>query len=178
MTTVVLRGGASVVLRPIRPEDEAGLTALYARLSPETAYQRFFTVLRRLPPDWAHILATVDYDRRMAIVAEAPSGEVIAVARYVYDEKAAEAELAIVVQDQWQNRGLGTILFGHLVAYAAEKGIERLRAYVLADNRRMLDLLSRTTTVLERSLESGVVSLLLAPVGRLPVPAAPVPPPG
>jgi hypothetical protein len=63
--------------------------ALYGRLSPLTAYQRFFTVMRRLPPDWTHILANVDYDRRMAIVALDPGDELIGVARYAYDQKAA-----------------------------------------------------------------------------------------
>jgi acetyltransferase len=177
MKTVVLRDGVAVTLRPIRAEDEPELAALYARLSPETAYQRFFTVMRRLPPDWAHILATVDYDRRMAIVALGPSGELIGVARYAHDEQAHEAELAIVVQDQWQNRGLGTTLLGDLIAYAVEKGIGRFRAYVLAENRRMLDLLTRVTTVLERSIESGVISLLLGPPGPPVSPgASPAPP--
>ena len=72
MKPVTLTDGTEVALRPIRPEDESALTALYERLSPQTAYQRFFTVMRRLPPDWAHILANVDYDRRMAIAAIGP----------------------------------------------------------------------------------------------------------
>ena len=163
MKVVTTKDGIPVTLRPIRPEDEPELTALYARLSPETAYQRFFTVMRRLPPDWAHILANVDYDRRMAIVADAPGPELVAVARYAYDERAGEAEVAIVVQDRWQGRGLGTILLAELLDYAVGKGIRHFRAYVLADNRRMLDLLKRVATVQERKMERGVVSLLLGP---------------
>jgi acetyltransferase len=168
---VVLRDGTRVALRDIRPEDEAALTALYERLSPQTAYQRFFTVMRRLPPNWGHILANVDYDRRMAIVALGPTGELIGVARYVYDDRAREAEMAIVIEDPWQGRGLGTLLLRELVAYAEGKGIRRFRAYVLADNLRMLKLLRRGTRILERKLESGMVSLLLAPI-RHPEPAA------
>lgn len=163
--SVALRDGAIVLLRPIRPEDESELVALYARLSPETAYQRFFTVMARLPPDWAHILANVDYDRRMAIMAVASGGELIAVARYDYDDKDQEAEIALVVQDRWQGKGLGTILLTELLKYAEARGIRRFRAYVLADNRRMLDLLARTTRVLERRTERGIASLLLAPRG-------------
>ena len=109
MRSVTLTDGTQVTLRRIRPEDESALTALYERLSPQTAYQRFFTVMRRLPPDWAHILANVDYDRRMAIAALGPGGELIGVARYVYDERAQEAEIAIVIEDRWQGRGLGTL---------------------------------------------------------------------
>ena len=57
-------------LRPIRPDDADRLVALYGRLSQQTAYQRFFTVLKRLPPDWAQVFATVDFRHRLAIVAE------------------------------------------------------------------------------------------------------------
>lgn len=152
-----------MTLRPIRPEDEGALTALYARLSPRTSYQRFFRVMRRLPPDWAHILANVDYDRTMAMVALGPNDDLIGVARYVYDTRANEAEIAIVIEDRWQGRGLGTVLLGELIGYAKRKGVRRFRAYVLADNARMLKLLQRLTTIQDRKLDLGVVSLLLAP---------------
>jgi acetyltransferase len=120
--------------------------------------------MARLPPDWARILANVDYDKRMAIVAVAPGGQLVAVARYDYDDEAKEAEIALVVQDHWQEKGLGRILMSELLDRAATKGIRRFRAYVLADNRRMLDLLARTTQVLERYTERGITSLLLAPL--------------
>ena len=163
MKGVTLEDGAMVTLRPIRPEDETELTTFYARLSPETAYQRFFAVMARLPPAWARVLANVDYEKRMAIVAADPQGQLIAVARYDYDEATKEAEIALVVQDRWQGRGLGTILMTELLSYAEAKGIRRFRAYVLAENRRMLDLLARTTQVLESHTERGMTSLLLAP---------------
>jgi acetyltransferase len=163
--SISLTDGTRVTLRPIRSDDESALTALYERLSPQTAYQRFFTVMRRLPPNWAHILANVDYDRRMAFVAIGPGDELIGVARYAYDEPAREAEIAVVVEDRWQSRGLGTLLLSELIGYAQEKGIATLRAYVLAENVRMLKLLRRVATILDRKLESGVVSLLLAPRG-------------
>jgi len=166
MKAVTLKDGTTVTLRPIRPDDEPGLTALYARLSPESAYQRFFTVMARLPPEWAHILVNVDYDRRMAIVAVSPERELIAVARYEYDTATQEAEVAIVVQDQWQGKGLGTNLLTELLRYAEGKGIHRFRAYVLTENRRMLDMLIRLGQVLEQHTEHGVTSLLLAPRPR------------
>ena len=119
-----------------------------------------------MPPSWGHILANVDYDRRMAIVALGSNGALIGVARYVYDDPSHEAEIAIVVEDSWQSRGLGTLLLGDLLAYADGKGIRRFRAYVLADNVRMLSLLRRSTQLVERKLDSGVVSLLLAPLER------------
>lgn len=166
-TTVGLTDGTPVTLRPIRPEDEGALTALYARLSPQTSYQRFFTVMRRPPPDWAHILANVDYERTMAIVAADSDGELIGVARYAYDGRADEAEIAIVIEDRWQGRGLGTLLLGELIEYAKRKGLRRFRAYVLAENVRMVKLVRRLTTILDRKLDSGMLSLLLAPADQL-----------
>lgn len=161
MKRVTLRDGTPVTLRPIRPEDEPELVALYGRLSRETAYQRFFTIMARLPPDWARILSHVDYDRQMAIVALGPAGELIGVARYACAEGDAEAEIALVVQDQWQGRGLGTILLGELLDYAEGRGIRRFRADVLSENRRMLHLLARALEVRERRSEAGVTSLHL-----------------
>ncbi|HZS35022.1 MAG TPA: GNAT family N-acetyltransferase [Methylomirabilota bacterium] len=161
--TARLTDGSEVSIRPIRPEDAPALTALYDRLSPHTAYQRFFTVMRRLPPEWARVLANVDYDRRMAFVALTPDDGVIGVARYPSEAGADEAEIAVVVQDGWQGRGLGTRLVTELIEYARGKGIREFRAYVLADNARMLALLGRVATVLDRRTESGIVSLRLGP---------------
>ncbi len=165
---LVLRDGARLRLRPIRPEDEPRLVDLYDRLSRHTAYQRFFTAMRRLPPDWAHFLTNVDYRRRLALVVEhPPAGELIAVARYEPTDRDDTAEIAFVVQDAWQNRGLGTVLLADLLAAAEARGIRRFRAYVLADNRRMIDLLVRFMDILERKTESGVIGFLCA---RRPAP--------
>jgi RimJ/RimL family protein N-acetyltransferase len=158
---IVLRDGARLRLRPIRPDDEPRLSSLYDRLSRFTAYQRFFTAMNRLPPDWAHFLANVDYRRRLALVVEhPPDGELIAVGRYEATDRTDTAEIAFVILDGWQNRGLGAMLLGDLLATAEARGIMRFIAYVLADNTRMISLLERFTTVLERKTESGVISFL------------------
>jgi len=161
---IVLRDGARVRLRPIRPEDQDRLVAFYDRLSQHTAYQRFFSVMRRLPPDWAHLLANVDYVRRLALLAElgpSEAPELIGVARYEPTDEADTAEIAFVIQDGWQNRGLGTVLLAELLAAAEARGVRRFRAHVLASNARMLALLARDTDVQERHTESGVTTLLL-----------------
>ena len=161
---VRLADGTEVRLRPIKPEDAPRLIEFYDRLSLHTAYQRFFTVMKRLPPDWARLLATVDYHRRLALVAEhGPAAELIAVARYEPTDDPRTAEVAFVVQDSFQGKGLGVVLLHALLEAAEARGIERFRAYVLADNGRMLDLLNRFTDVREHSLDSGVVSLLFVP---------------
>lgn len=163
---ITLKDGTHLHLRPIRPEDAPRLMEFYDRLSRHTAYQRFFTVMKRLPPDWARLLATVDYQRRLALVAEsgpASAPELVAVARYEPAGDADTAEVAFVVQDGFQGRGLGVVLLHHLLEAGAARGIHRFRAYVLADNTRMLDLFARFTDIRERSLDAGVVSLLFEP---------------
>jgi RimJ/RimL family protein N-acetyltransferase len=163
---VCLKDGTRVRIRPIQPVDAPRLTALYGRLSAHTAYQRFFTVMRRLPPDWARHLATVDYRRRLALVAERLDEDeprLIGVGRYETPEGSDAPELAFVIEDGWQGKGLGTILLHDILRAASARGFQRFRAYVLADNRRMLDLLARFTEVLESRIDHGVRALLLAP---------------
>ena len=160
---VTLKDGARVLIRPVLPEDEPRLVTLYGRLSRDTKYQRFFTVRNRLPPDWAHYFANVDYRRRMALVAERDLDwrpELIGVARYEPSADEDTAEVAIVIQDYWQGRGLGRILLEEILRAAETKDILRFRAYALADNHRLLAMLSRLTNIQERSIEDGVVEIL------------------
>ncbi|HSE93600.1 MAG TPA: GNAT family protein [Methylomirabilota bacterium] len=165
---VLLKDGERLRIRPIRSDDAQRLIELYDRFSRHTAYQRFFTVMRRLPPDWARMLATVDYRRRLALVAEreTPGGpELVGVARYEPTDRDDTAEVAFAIQDGWQNRGLGTALFADLLDAAEARGIRRFVAYVLADNIRMLDLITRFGAVERRTLEQGVVELVFTPRG-------------
>ena len=144
--TLALRDGRRVRMRPIRPDDAPRLVALYDHLSRDTRYQRFFSAMRRLPPDWARFLADVDGVTRVALVVESP-------------DEPDTAEVAFVVQDAWQNLGLGSLLFRELLAVAQRNGIQRFRAWVLADNRRMLDMIARLGDVRARSFDAGVVEL-------------------
>jgi RimJ/RimL family protein N-acetyltransferase len=174
---VALRDGAKVHIRPIRPDDAPRLVAAYERLSAHSAYQRFFSAMRRLPPDWARFLATVDYQTRLALIAERPVAgdvELLGVARYEPTHDDAP-EVAFVILDAWQNRGLGTVLFQALLEAGATRGFRRFRAWILADNLRMLDLIHRHCTIEQRRRDGAVFELVFAP--RPPLSAQPGPAP-
>jgi RimJ/RimL family protein N-acetyltransferase/predicted CoA-binding protein len=154
----VLADGGTVHLRPITPEDADLLRAFHARLSPETVYNRFFTLLRVLPARDVQRFTTVDHDDRAAVVALL-QGELVGVARYDRYPGTQDAEVAIVVEDEHQGRGLGPLLLEHLTAYARERGIERFTASVLPSNRRMLTVFRSAGFEVERELADGYVEL-------------------
>jgi RimJ/RimL family protein N-acetyltransferase len=163
---VTLKNGETLRIRPIRPDDEPRLVALYDRLSRRTVYQRFFTVMRRLPTDWAHHFANVDYRRRLALVAERETVggiELVGVGRFEPADGEATAEVAFVLEDGYQGQGLGQVLLDEVVRAGTERGLKRFRAEVLGENPRMLRLLAHRTRILERSAGQGVVSVLFEP---------------
>ncbi|HUP86786.1 MAG TPA: GNAT family N-acetyltransferase [Acidimicrobiales bacterium] len=154
----LLRDGTPAHVRPIRPEDEDGLVAFHSRLSAQTIYRRFFSPRPVLPPKDVHRFTNVDYRHRMALVALI-GGEMAGVARY--DGKAAsdEAEVAFVIEDRHQGRGLGSLLLEHLAAAARERGITSFFADTMADNRAMLGVFRDAGFVAKRSFADGLVHL-------------------
>ena len=139
---LVLADGAVLRRRPIRPDDEPRLVELFDRLSARTVYQRFFRAYDQLPEHWYRRFANVDYRSRLALVAEEQGTSLRAVARYEPGETPGTTEIAIVVEDGWQGRGLGALLLDALLAAAEARGRCRFTADVLADNRPMLRVLS------------------------------------
>ncbi|HSB66769.1 MAG TPA: GNAT family N-acetyltransferase [Anaerolineales bacterium] len=147
--SVTLKDGTPVIIRPIRPEDADHLQDTFDHLSIETIYLRFFSFKKELPDEEARYLATVDYNTRMAFVGECKKDGkdiVIGVARYaLLDTKRPKiAESAVVVQDEYQGRGLGKLLLRRLVIYAHTKGIHHLRGNLQVGNNRMLDLVKNS----------------------------------
>ena len=164
--TVTLRDGTTVTIRPIRPDDARGLQALFDRLSPESISLRFLGHPKELPYEQARQLANVDYRTRMALVATRQHGSeehIIAVARYAADPAGQPdlAEAAIVVEDEYQKRGLGTLLLTRLVAYAQAHGIRAFRAMVHQDNIQIMRFVRHSGLPAERALEAGVWEVLV-----------------
>jgi acetyltransferase len=140
-----------VTIRPIRPEDEHRMVNFHERLSERTVYQRYFHHMKleqRVAHDRLARICFVDYDRQMVLVAERTNPEsgqpeIVAVARLVKMLNPGEAEFAVVVADDFQNRGLGSELTRTLMQIAREEKLHTIRAEILADNANMVSVCRR-----------------------------------
>jgi len=139
--TVPWRDG-TVVLRPIRPEDEARHLEFLSRLDPADIRMRVFYSRRSIERSELARLTQIDYEREMAFVATAPGPtgeeETLGVARAVTDPDNIGAEFGIVVRSDLKGSGLGRLLMDELVAYLRQRGTQQLNATVLRENTRML----------------------------------------
>src|SRR5579875_3914001 len=155
---VVAADGGIVHLRPVRPSDADALVRFHAGLSQRTRYLRYFSAYPRIPPRDLHRFANVDYHDRVALVAEL-GGEIIAVGRYERDDATDQAEVAFVVADAHQGRGIGSVLLEHLAAAARERGLKRFTAVVLAENSGMIRVFRDAGYEMTRRVEYGEVTL-------------------
>jgi acetyltransferase len=132
-------------VRAIRPED-AGMEQAFVRgLSDESRYFRFANALHELSDPMLVRFTQIDYDRELALVAVVQEDEgprQIAVARYVIDADGLSCEFALAVADDWQGRGIGRRLLGHLADTARARGLEVMAGQVLNQNARMLALMT------------------------------------
>lgn len=152
----VLSDGRTIHVRPIRPDDGDRLVAFHARLSPETIRLRFFSPHPRLSASEVARFTHVDGSDRAALVATR-GDDIVAVVRYDRYAGTDDAEVAFVVDDREQGRGIATLLLEHLAAIARRHGIVRFVAETLAQNRRMLDLFHAAGFSTRSSLEHDVV---------------------
>ena len=155
---VVLTDGGTAHLRPIREDDADRLRDFHSRLSKETVYNRFFAYRPTLSNADVARFTTVDHDHRVALVATLHD-DIIGVVRYDRLPGGEDAEVAFVVEDPHQGRGLGAVLLEHLAAAARERGIERFVADVLPSNRAMLTVFRSAGYEVRRDLADGYVSL-------------------
>lgn len=140
--TVRLPDGETLLLRPIRPEDEPAFQRLFASLSPETIRLRFLHPMKMLPKTLAARLTQIDYDREMALVLTEndgrSNGDLFGVVRFTADPNNENAEFAILLGGEKTGLGLGPMLMRRIIDYARSRGIGRLFGEVLNDNRPML----------------------------------------
>jgi acetyltransferase len=137
------RDGRSVLLRPIRPEDEPLEHELIAGLSPESSRFRFFYIIKDISHEMLSRFCNIDYSREIAIIAESTTGgkrRNVGVGRLVIQPGTAIGEFATLVADDFQEVGLGHKLTDMLIGIAQERGIKNLYGVILKDNAKMVGL--------------------------------------
>lgn len=154
---VLLRDGGTAHIRPIRAEDATLLSEFYARVSDESKYYRFFSPHPTLTDREIDRFTHVDNVQRVAFILTLQD-QMIAVGRYE-TVKSGEAEVAFLVEDAHQGRGIGQILLEHLAQAGRERGIERFVAEVLPDNNRMIQTFRDAGYRLTSGYEDGVMSM-------------------
>jgi acyl-CoA synthetase (NDP forming)/RimJ/RimL family protein N-acetyltransferase len=152
---VVLSDGATAHLRPIRPDDADRLVEFYGRVSDDSKYFRFFAPYPTLSPRDVETFTQVDHTDRVALIVLI-GDEMIAVGRYERID-AGQAEVAFLVEDDHQGRGVGSVLLEHLAQAARERGIGRFVAEVLPHNHKMITVFSEAGYTIASRLTDGIV---------------------
>jgi acyl-CoA hydrolase/RimJ/RimL family protein N-acetyltransferase len=158
-TPLELRTGETARIRLLRLADQEQLQDLFYRLSNDSIYQRFLGFKGTHPRQEMMALADVDYERSMALVAELGTGEsqdIVAMGRYDLDLATQFADVAFIVLDAYQGRGIGTAMFQRLIELARERGVRGFTADVLVTNGYMLRVFNKSGLRVETKLDSGV----------------------
>ena len=158
----IVVAGERIVLRCIRPSDKAALNAFFLGLHPETRYKRFMAYMGELSEPMLRYLTELDPNEHVAIVAVGESGAIVGVTRMVrFATNRERAEMAIVVGDAHQGRGLGAILVDILAEAARERGVTTFIAHALSDNVAIRRSLARLGP-----LSSNSPGILQVPLGN------------
>ncbi|MFZ7110161.1 MAG: GNAT family N-acetyltransferase [Desulfatiglandales bacterium] len=166
-----LADGTDVLLRPIRPEDEPLEREFLSTLSNESRRTRFFSSFKNIPHQWLVMFCNIDYDRHVAIVAEIKEDEkrkIIGVARLMLNPDFNSGEIAALVHDKFQRKGVGQKLMESVIEIGRWKGVREIHGDVLTDNENMLALCKKLgfeTKTLPRGLTR--ISVQLKQTGSL-----------
>jgi RimJ/RimL family protein N-acetyltransferase len=162
-----LRSGVSITIRAVRLTDKGGIASAFSRLDPETIYTRFFQAKVALSDQELKTTTEIDFERVVALVATVESEEretIIGGGRYMaYDSPAGRsAEVAFLIEEDYQGQGIATRILTHLVRIAREKGVDQFEAEVLPGNRSMLAVFSRSGLPMKQSETEGIVHVTLS----------------
>jgi acetyltransferase len=160
-----MKDGGNVTIRPIRPEDEPLMVRFHETLSERSVYLRYFHLMnleQRVTHERLTRICFIDYDREMALVAvrrnsETGDSEILGVGRLTKIHGTREAEIAVLISDNWQGRGLGKELLSRLLVVAADDKLARVVADILPDNRGVMRICEKLGFSLKHSLDDDVV---------------------
>jgi GNAT superfamily N-acetyltransferase len=149
------RIGTRVSIRVATPWDGEGLRAMFSRASSETIYRRFHIPYPDVPERTLALMLDVDHHDKVSLVAVAEGG-IVGHAMYARGGDGSEAEMAIIVEDGCQSKGVGKLLLRKLAERALSRGVETFVGTVLIENRRMLGLIGAVFTESRRVFADGV----------------------
>jgi acetyltransferase len=153
--------GVPILIRPVRPEDEAAFSKFFEKVADEDLRLRFFAPVRNFTHAFIARLTQIDYARAMALVAfDAASGEMLGVVRLHSDANHETAEYAILVRSDLKGRGLGWKLMQQIIAYARSEGLRRIEGQVLAENSVMLAMCREFGFTIENDPENVNIRLV------------------
>jgi acyl-CoA hydrolase/GNAT superfamily N-acetyltransferase len=155
-------GDVEVFFRPIKPSDEDLEREFFYSLSDESVYYRFFNIVKSMPHEKLQPLVNIDYRGEMAIagfIGGPGEEEMIAIGRYKTDPADNMAEIAFLVRDDWQQRGIGTFLFNKLTDIALKRGISGFKAEVLSQNKKMMYVFHKSRFPVRTKLDEGAYYL-------------------
>jgi len=162
-TDRVFKGGVKGHIRVIKPTDESMIRDLFYNLSQDSVYFRYFSPRRSMPHKNVQEYCSLTENKGLSLVVTTGPREnrrIIAEARYVIDPGGVEfPDIAFMVDEEYQRRGIGSALVHYLIEIAKERGIKGFRADVLMTNKPMLRTFERLPYLLRKKLEDGVVSL-------------------
>ena len=136
-----LKDGTEIFFRPVKPSDEPALSEMLYSLSDQSVHNRYFTHTMTFPHKTVQEFTNIDYRNELAIVGAVPGPageEIVAIAQYFLTPENQVAEVAFLVQDEWQQKGMGTFLLHYLAQIARQRGVRRFSAEVLPANKPML----------------------------------------
>lgn len=160
-----LRDGRTVLLRPIKPEDEPLWEEMFQSFSQESIRYRFFQIIKDTPHETRVRYCNIDYDREIAIVPELTEDgkrKILGVVRVVLEPDGKTGEIAFIVADPWQGLGLGTKLVDYAIEICKDMKVEKLYAIMLPDNFRAIGLMKKmgfTTQLMEDGTVKGTLNL-------------------
>jgi acyl-CoA hydrolase len=157
-----LKDGTEIFFRPIKPTDEPALSEMLYSLSEESVRTRYMTRTVAFPHRDIQQLTNIDYKNNLAIVGVVPgvSGEeIVAIAQYFLDPKTQAAEVAFLVQDEWQQKGMGTFLLDYITKIAKQRGVKRFYAKVLPNNKPMLAVFHNSGYKVNTEFDGDVYSI-------------------
>jgi GNAT superfamily N-acetyltransferase len=169
-TKQTFKGGAEVSFRAIKPSDEEEMRRLFYRFSDEAVYYRYFSPIKTMPHSRMQTYVNVDYRRALSVVGIANDGHIVAEGRYAQEHNSLYADLAFVVDEQYQGLGIATYLYRVLIRLAKQRGIKGFSADILAENKRMMKVIEKGGLPVKARLEAGVYQLTISfePQANLP----------